>query len=258
MAVVAAAAVAAAVLHVVDLFAQAVQFLIGQLLVVFGLGNGLENAFHVAQNGFQGMADAIDLAAQGTINIAVAVITIVAAFAATVTPISRVAWTARLVAPRIGFTRAFDRTVAISIILAATHWRGPTFAFAFINRFPIGVRAFFGKFFSLRRIVNDRFGRAFLLVQRFGLFGSVLGRFGFRFIRIGARRRLAKFIRFGWTRRIFIAGRLVVTGAPPRRWWATSAAATATTATISIAAAGFAGAGGWVCSVGGLGSGVGG
>jgi len=46
---------------------QAVEFLLGQLAFVFGLLEGADDALEIAQDGFQAVANAIDLAAQNAV-----------------------------------------------------------------------------------------------------------------------------------------------------------------------------------------------
>lgn len=58
-----AAATAAAALKLVNLFVQAVQFLLRQVPLLFGLLQCAKNAFHIAQHRFQAMPHAIDLSA---------------------------------------------------------------------------------------------------------------------------------------------------------------------------------------------------
>jgi hypothetical protein len=148
--VVAAAIVgtASAALHVFELLAQFFDFVLaeGMLLaqffdfvlaegmLVFSLVQHLNDAFHVAQDGFERMANTIDLAADVSIEMTASfgltstIITFIAAFRSAIATTFRGTVGA---SSWIGFARAFAGTFALALGLA----QGWTFAWDFVWKF---------------------------------------------------------------------------------------------------------------------------
>jgi hypothetical protein len=143
-------AASAAALELVDLFVQAVEFLLGQLAFVLGLLQGGDDAFEVAQNGFEAVPNTIDLAAQHPVNGSVT-------FVATSAP-TTVAISVSVALPATAIVTAIASTVwSTAAIIADALGRTYTIGRAF----TIGGGAFFVKFFGFVRFVRNRFRNAF-------------------------------------------------------------------------------------------------
>jgi hypothetical protein len=67
IAIVAAATSAASALQLIDLLVQAFDFLLAKLAFAFGFLQGDDDAFQVAQNRFERVANAVDLSAQSAV-----------------------------------------------------------------------------------------------------------------------------------------------------------------------------------------------
>lgn len=156
-------------LEVVELLAQFVHLLLGQLMIVLGLLQRLHHAFHIAQNRFERMPNAIDLPAQNTVGPTIPIVTIISPIPP-ITPFG----TLRTLGPlRTAIRLARPFPAAISIRPA------PNRAIGF-NRLP-----FFTMFFA--KIVPGCFRPPFTFRQRIGRLNRLVP---FRPVVIRARRAL--------------------------------------------------------------------
>lgn len=139
------AASAATALQLVDLLVQAVEFLLRQLALVFGLLQRTHHAFKIAQDRFETVPNAIDLTAQNAIVGALAFIAHIAApatIAITSTVITAV-------------PSAIAITAAVAATIRFTRAQRRPFGFAM---FAVRLRPFFVKFVRFMRLVRRRFG----------------------------------------------------------------------------------------------------
>lgn len=143
-------AASASALQSFELLAQALDFLLGQVVVLLGLLKGGDDAFEVAQDGFQAVADAIDLPTEDAIEGTVAVVAIITggAFAGAAT-----IWAAAVKFPG-AFGESFRRA-------------GPGWP-AILDRLAIGVGSFFVKIFGFVMVFSGRFRSAFAFGHGFG------------------------------------------------------------------------------------------
>jgi hypothetical protein len=145
-------AAASAALERIDLFVQAVEFLLGQLALLFGLLEQPNDAFEVAQNSFEAVTDSIDVATQRPVNGALPFVG--PATSAVAISVSTIA-----VAPIIAtVTSAIPIPVSVARTILA---RTVRFALALFGMFAIGFRAFFLKFVGFVRFIGRRVASAF-------------------------------------------------------------------------------------------------
>jgi hypothetical protein len=121
-------------LQAVDLLVQRVEFLLGQLAFVLGLLERTHDAFEIAENGFQAVPNAVDLAAQDTVKGTISFET---------TPAITVA---AIISP---FTSAI--AVRFTAIITSPSDRA----------FAISFGALFVKFVGFMALFDGRFRRAF-------------------------------------------------------------------------------------------------
>lgn len=207
---------AAPALKVFKLLAQAFNLLLGQVIILFGLLKRGQDAVHVAQDGFEAVADAVDLAAQRAIRRTL-VITVVAPVASAAMAFSAITSTlAPFIAAPVSFAFTFPALVAL-----------PTAA-AFVapRRFSIIIFRAFARFVEIFRgmIFGGCFRRAFALGQRLRNIVALLGRV---FVMLGLFFAAIRFARF-------LAGRAVKVTASTRRR-TTSAASTPASAPAAVA-----------------------
>ena len=145
--IVTAATATAAALELVDLFVEAIQFLLGELAFAFGFLEGREDPVEVAHDGLEAVADAIDLAAQDAIGISIAI----------VSPPSAV--------PVPAAVAVSVASAAIVTAVASTTFAAVARSVAIIapGRFAVSVGAAFVKFVGLVMFVGGRFGNTFAL-----------------------------------------------------------------------------------------------
>jgi hypothetical protein len=138
-----AAPSSASALERIDLLVQAVQFLFGNLAFAFGFLKGRDDAFEIAQDRFQAVANAINLSAQGAIGRTLPIIAAPAAISASFATII-----AALVA-----------TVASAPPVASVIASAFRFALAILGMFAVGFGALFVKLVCFVRFAG-RFRRA--------------------------------------------------------------------------------------------------
>lgn len=205
---------AAPALKVFKLLAQAFNLLLGQVIILFGLLKRGQDAVHVAQDGFEAVADAVDLSAQCAIGrtLVKAVVAPVAsaamAFSAITIPVAAI-----IAAP---VTIPFPALVAL-----------PTAA-AFVapRRFAIILFTAHFRFVKIfrRMLFGGRFRRAFAFGQWLRNIVALLGRVLIMLRLFFAAIRFAR----------FFAGRAVKVTASTRRR-TTSAASTPASAPAAVA-----------------------
>src|SRR5688572_1109726 len=139
--IVAAAAAAAAALQAVNLFLQAVEFLLSEVALALGFLKGAEHAVEVAHDRFEAVADAIDLTAKDAIG---GTFAFVASAAAITVPVAVAAATVIT-----AVTATVARWIAIN---AGADGRG---------RFAVGFGSFFVKFVGFVWFVGGGFRSAF-------------------------------------------------------------------------------------------------
>ena len=215
----------AAALELVDLFVEAVEFLLGELTFAFGFLDRGEDAVEVAHDGFEAVADAIDLTAEDAVDITVA---LVAAVTAATVPVA-----ASVAAAAIITTVASATITARTIAIIAT------------RRFTVGLSASFEKFVRLMRLVGRDFGNAFAFRRFINGGGNIfvfvtraVFAFGFAFAIIVVFRRARSFAIRWFFRGITFARRAIViaTSATASAWTAATAATHGTTSAAAATA----------------------
>ena len=229
-------AAASTALEAVDLLAQCIEFLFGQLLVLLSLRKRCQGAFEIAQGAFERVPNAVELAAQYAINRSVAtavpIIPVIAALTTTTAAASGAAVTAVKIArsaiTRIPFDDAFAGTHRLRFAPARGRWR-----IAFKFRFVVVIGIFnhgFGSAFAFGRVLDFVVFRFVFEVGFRIALANASAQFRFRSVFITTRRLFRIAIIVAFRVRRFGAGKIIARVITRRPVIARAATATTTTA----------------------------
>jgi hypothetical protein len=206
-------------LQFVQLLAQFIHLLFRELMIALGLLQGLHHTFHIAQNGFQRMPNAINLSAQVAIDITFAAVTIVGP-SATITSPAITAIRRRSTAPPVVIPT--PRRGTFNVTTRRRQIIRLAFALNFGTIFHVIIRRRLRSAFAFGQRIN------FLSMRVFPL-GLIISARRLAIVIFLAQIRIARRRRFITRRRIEFPTR-----ATARRRWATASSTATTASAIAI------------------------